>query len=122
MSKKEPKVISFKQCPSCGSTNRYCESLGNQEKASGHMRKELTFAFQVIEGICMDKGMDAKLPMGTTLPAYHVTIDICSDCGTLYVTQIVEDKVVKQPNLVLPGQQGGYKMPPFTGASNPRGN
>jgi len=122
MSKKEPKVISFKQCPSCGSTNRYCESLGNQEKASGHMRKELTFAFQVIEGICMDKGMDAKLPMGTTLPAYNVTTDICSDCGTIYVTKIIEGQVAKQPNIVLPGQQGPYKMPPFPGGANPMGN
>ena len=122
MSKEEPKVIEFKKCPNCGSTNRYCESLGNQEKARGHMGKELSFCFQVIEGICMDKGKEPTLPIGTTLPAYHVTTDICSDCGTLYVTQIVENQVIKQPNLILPGQQGGYKMPPFPGTSNPSGN
>ena len=122
MAKEEPRVIEFKECPNCGSTNRYCESLGNQEKARGHMRKELTFAFQVIDGICLDQGMDAKLSVGTTLPAYHVTTDICSDCGTIYVTQIVEGQVIKQPNIVLPGQQGGFKMPPFPGTSNPSGN
>ncbi len=122
MSKEEPKVILFDKCPVCSSKERYCESLGNQEKSRGHMRKDMNFCFQVIEGICIDKGIEATLPMGTTLPSYHVATDICSDCGTLYVTQIVEDKVMKQPNIVLPGQQGGFTMPPFPGTTNPRGN
>ena len=122
MSKEAPKVIEFSKCPICKSENRYCESLGNQEKARGHMRKELTFAFQVIKGICLDQDMEAKLPMGTTLPSYHVTTDICSDCGTLYVIRIIEDQVRKQPNIVLPGQQGGFKMPPFPGTSKPQDN
>ena len=122
MSKEKPKVIEFKRCPVCKSKNRYCESLGNQEKARGHMRKELSFCFQVIEGICMDKGVEPRLPMGTTLPAYHVTTDICSDCGTIYVTQIAEAEVVKQPNIILPGQEGQFRMPPFPGADKPQNN
>ena len=120
--KEEPKVISFGKCPACASENRYCETLGNQEKARGHMRKELTFAFQVIEGVCMDKAIEPRLPMGTTLPVYHVTTDICSDCGTIYVTKIAEDVVTKQPQIMLPGQQGNFKMPPFPGTSKPQEN
>ena len=127
MAEKEPKIITFPQCPVCGSKERYCESLGNQEKARGHMGKELSFCFQVIEGICLDKAVEPKLPMGTTLPAYHVTTDICmgypdKPCGTVYVTRIIEGVVMKQPQIVLPGQQGGFKMPPFHGTSKPTDN
>ncbi len=119
---KDPKIITFDKCPVCGSTERYCESLGKQEKAKGHMRKEISFCFQVVEGICLDKTIEPRLPMGTTLPTYHVTTDICSDCGTVYVTQIAEDVVTKQPQIILPGQQGGFKMPPFPGTSKPQEN
>ncbi len=122
MSEKEPKVIKFDKCPVCKSKKRYCETLGNQEKSNGHMRKELNFCLQVLEGICLDKAVEPRLPMGTTLPAYRVTTDICSDCGTVYVTQIVENVVMKQPQIVLPGQQGGFKMPPFPGTSKPQEN
>lgn len=122
MSKEEPKVIKFEKCPVCKSKKRYCESLATKEKAKGHMREELNFHFQVIEGHCKDPGMEASLPMGTILPAYQVAIDICSDCGTLYVTHIIEGQVIKQPNIILPGQGGGPKLPPFPGTSNVRGN
>lgn len=122
MVENQPRVIEFKKCPVCGSENRYCESLGNQEKTRGHMRKEINFCLQVIEGICLDKGTEPRLPMGTTLPAYHVTTDICSDCGTIYVTQITEVQVMKQPSIVIPGQKGNFRMPPFPGQSNPQEN
>jgi len=112
----------FKACPVCGSKDRYCESLGNGEKGKGRMRKELTFAFQVIEGVCLDKGLEAKLPMGTELPAYHVTTDICSSCGTIYVTSIKEGKVKKQPSIVIPNQAGVAQAFPFPGASDPKRN
>ena len=117
MDKKE-----FKVCPVCGSKERYCEALGNEEKVKGHMRKELTFAFQVIEGVCLDKGLEAKLPMGTELPSYHVTTDICSSCGVIYVTSIKEGRVKKQPNIVLPNQAGVSQAFPFPGATRPQEN
>jgi len=108
MTNEQPKVILFGKCPVCGSKERYCESLGNQEKARGHMRKELTFCLQVIDGACIDKGLETRLPMGTNLPAYRITTDICmgyptKPCGTIYVTSITEEQLIKKPNIVLPG-------------------
>ena len=122
MAEVEIGIKEYKVCPVCGSPERYCEEMGNKEKARGHMRKEMGFCFQVIEGVCVDKGLEGKLPMGTELPAYHVTADICVKCGTIYVTSIEESRVKKQPNLVMPKQGGGFGMGVFPGARNPQGN
>jgi len=101
----EPKVIKFEKCPACGSENRYCESLAVQEKARGHMRKELNYCFEVVNKICMDDETAKTLPSGTEMPAYTITKDICSDCGNIYVTSITEVKAMKQPQLLVPGQR-----------------
>ena len=116
-------VIEFSKCPACGSEERYCESLANQEKARGHMRKDLRYCFEVVNKVCMDDQMVNNLPVGTEMPAYTATTDICSNCGNIYVTSITEVKATKQPQLLVPGGKG-FIPPQFPGPgmSNPKAN
>ena len=126
---KELKVIEFKKCPICGSEERYCESLAIQEKARGHMRRDLNFCLEVTSKTCDDAEIVKTLPVGTEIPAYTITKDICmgfpdNPCGNIYVTSIVEGKAVKKSPILVPGQKGNYTMPQIPGISmnNPNNN
>ena len=116
MAKLEGRIIEIHQCPVCGSTERYCESLAKQEKGRGHMRREINYCFRLTQKLCLDEEVAKTLPTGTAVPAYMVAEDICmgfpdKPCGLIYATKIEETAVKKQPDLLRPGQ-GGFQMPP----------
>jgi len=76
----------FNSCPNCGSTQRFCEQLGEELKEAGMAREEWFFCYDTRQGVVMDKAKQSKLLIGSTLPGFIIHTDICMDCGTIYVT------------------------------------
>lgn len=97
---------SFPKCPCCGSSNRFFESLAKEAKSTGTTRPNWTMFLDVKNGVAMDKARDPMIPIGTELPGYYITTDICADCGNIYATALKTYKVIKSlvpPTLLIPG-------------------
>jgi hypothetical protein len=104
----------FTQCPCCGSTSRFCESLGNELKESGLGREEWNFSLDFKQGAVVDKAMEKKITIGSEVPSYRIRTDICLDCGCLYAIELEASTAKKTivPQVISPD---GRKMagPPF---------
>jgi len=97
----------FNQCPNCGSEQRFCETLANELKEKGFAREEWTFSYETRQGAVVDKAKEADIPLGSDVPAFSITTDICLDCGTFYAIRLNSGTVTKQmppPKLYKPGQ------------------
>ena len=104
----------FTQCPNCGSEQRFFEELGKEIKARGLASEDWRQAYDDKQGVVMDPTKDAKLPIGSTVPAFIIITDICLDCGSVYAIHLERHNA--QKNIRLPSNQG--RMPP--GMNNPQ--
>jgi DNA-directed RNA polymerase subunit RPC12/RpoP len=90
----------FNQCPNCGSTRQFLNELGQELKDRNIARQEWRQHYDVRQGIVIDQNRAVLLPVGSILPGYYITTDICMDCGTLYATRLarIEGKTgIAQP-------------------------
>ena len=104
----------FTQCPNCGSEQRFFEELGKEIKARGLASENWKQVYDVQQGVVMDKTKDSLIPIGSEVPAFLVTTDICLDCGMVYAIRLERHSAKK--GVGIPGNVG--RMPP--GANNPR--
>ena len=107
----------FKQCPNCGSENRFLENLAKELKKKGWARLDWRYAFDYRQGSVIDPDMEKHIPTGGEVPAYTIATDICEDCGTIYATFMettVAKKSTNKPNIVLPNIQLPHDFPEQT--------
>lgn len=99
-------VKEIKKCPACDSNLGFMKKLAKKLKKKGWMDEEFHFWMFVREGIVHQASpiVDAKIPIGSGLPAHKVCIEVCSECGCVYAGRIYEAEAVK-----------GVKMPKPTG-------
>ena len=105
----------FTQCPNCGSEQRFCETLANELKKKGFAREEWTFSYETRQGAVLDKAKEADIPLGSEVPAFNITTDICLDCGTFYAIKLKSGSVTKQvtpPKIIMPGQEPQFGNDP----------
>lgn len=98
-------VNQFDQCPVCGSTNRFYESLAKEVKDRGLTSPDFTAYFNVAQLVVMDRTKDKSIPIGSELPVGIAFVDICQDCGTIYAVRLQRDTVKKHlaiPNIPMP--------------------
>lgn len=111
----EPINKQFTQCPNCGSESRFCETLANELKRAGFARKEWKYGFDFRQGVVVDQAKEKAIPIGSEVPGFQITTDICIDCGIVYAVDIKSYPVKKQlppPKIQLPGQ--GFNDPRFS--------
>lgn len=98
------------ECPNCKSDRRFCEQLGNELKERGLARPDWVFSYDVRTGVVVDGAYtQTKILAGATLPGFAIRVDICMDCGTIYVVHMRRlEGEVKPANtgFIKPGQQG----------------
>ena len=78
----------YKQCPHCGSEERFFEQLGQELKDTGLARPEWNAAYSNQSGFIMDKTRVVILPVGISIPGFHIATDVCMKCGTIYATKL----------------------------------
>lgn len=87
-------IATFDKCPHCKGTRRMMETLGNELKEKGLLRKELNVGLAEVGGPIFDPERASKLVVGGTVPGMFALQDICLDCGRPYTVRI-ERKQVK---------------------------
>ena len=85
----------FTKCPCCGSEDRFLELLGQEMKDRGLAREEWNFHLDVKQGIVTDKTKEAAIPIGSEVPIYGFTTDICMNCGCIYAIDISRSNAKK---------------------------
>lgn len=105
----EELVARFDKCPCCGSTRRFVEEMANEVKAKGWMSPFFNFCAHVIQGIVREDNpqIEAKIPIGSTIPVFVIPLEVCLDCGCLYAIKLVRAEAKKTVPL---GPQ--MKIPP----------
>ena len=98
-------VANFDQCPVCGSTKRFGESLANEIRERGLASEDFRFYVTIHQGAVVDKSKERSIPIGSEFPVLIACTDICLDCGTLYAVQLQRDTVKK--TLVVPPRPMG---------------
>ena len=95
----------FKQCPNCGSDQRFMEQLGQELKDRKLAGEETNIYFSQASGTLMDGRKAAFMPIGIMLPGFQVATDICMDCGTIYAVRMVrlESKFMGVQKKVIEG-------------------
>ena len=78
----------FSSCPNCGSTERFCESLGQELKDSHKARAEWNFRYDQRAGPVVDPNRQILMPVGAEVPGFLITTDICMQCGTVYAIEL----------------------------------
>ncbi len=96
------KVKTFEKCPACGSTNQFFADIVKHMKEEGLVKDEWDFCYDQRTGPVANEQMLKTLPAGTKVPSYFFKTDICSDCGCIYVTKLIEGIAEKRPQIILP--------------------
>ncbi len=92
----------FDVCPNCGSDQRFCEQLAQEVKDKGLGRPEWTLYFDNRSGGVFDQNRAILLPIGSKIPAYQITTDICMECGTIYASEIIKLQATIQRGNIPP--------------------
>jgi hypothetical protein len=100
----------FKSCPCCGSERRFMEELGREVSNRGLARTGWRLCSSVINGVASDPERIDFLPVGTSLPSFHVETDICMDCGAVYAISISRAEATLQ---LAPGTKNPNKYSPL---------
>jgi len=106
----------FKQCPACGSEDRFFEQLCNELKIKGWAREEFHFHLEMSKGVVLDKTREATIPIGSEVPGYGIMTDICINCGCLYATELIRNDVKKSADVsrLIPPRGKGPPRQPFS--------
>ena len=80
------------------------EDMALEVKGKGWMRPEFEVGAVRMEAIVGDLSLDAKIPIGSTLPAFRVIADVCPKCGSVYAMKIVRIEVRKSLNIIPPSK------------------
>jgi len=102
----KPELVAEFDCPVCGSSERFCESLAEEVKEKGWMRPELNFYAQIWQGAVSDQLWAYKIPIGSKVPAFHIYVDVCLKCGCIYAAKLergVGVKVAGPPPVLTSG-------------------
>ena len=99
----------FNQCPSCGSVERFCKNIATELRERGLARENFNFYYDERTGGAIDQAKANMLIIGSTIPGFHICVDICEDCGTMYVVKLerVEARTSPAPNRKAPPTQFG---------------
>ncbi len=92
----------FDKCPACGSTKRFFGDIVKKMKEDGLVKTDWNFCYDQRSGVVASEEMLKVLPAGTKFPSYLLQTDICSDCGCIYVTKLVEGEAEKKPQILMP--------------------
>ena len=95
----KPRLVVENKCPVCGSTDRLCGPLAQEMKDKGWMRPEFNYYPQIWQAAVYDQTSLHKIPIGSTVPAYHVYVGICmgypnKPCGCIYAVKIQKSRGV----------------------------
>jgi len=78
----------FNSCPNCGSDFQFFNELGKELTERKLARPEWNMRYEMRQGVVADPAKVELLPPGTPLPAFHITLDVCGDCGTVYAVAL----------------------------------
>lgn len=87
--------LNFDKCPACGEAAGFVKSLADAVKARGLMRNEYNPPVYLIRGIVRDPEKEAALVIGSCLPVFEVHLEVCSKCGCVYGTRLIEGEATK---------------------------
>ncbi len=85
----------FTNCPACGSTDRFFEQLGQElidRKLTGD---KWYFSYESRSGPVVDQTKEPAYPIGTEVPTFGITTDVCMDCGCMYAIHLGRGDVKK---------------------------
>lgn len=101
----------FPLCPNCNSPHRFMEELGQEVKERGLARPEWRALYEVRTGVLVDQDRAILIPIGAAVPGFHIGLDICMDCGTLYAVELarLEGRIDSTSLPKKPQQPPNYK-------------
>jgi len=93
----KPELVVENVCPVCGSTERLCDPFVQEMKDKGWMRPEFNYYPQIWQSAVYDKTLLHKIPIGSTVPAYHIYVGVCMGwpnrpCGCIYAVKIEKSR------------------------------
>ena len=92
------------ECPACGKTERFFESILKELKGKGLIEPNITqFSFQIMQGILLDEAKIKALSFQDDLPGFFLIWDFCADCGCQYAVRLERKVAKKKPSLLIPG-------------------
>ena len=111
--KEGPQVIAeFSACPHCGSKRRFVNSIADEQRQKGLFGDDVVGVFGT-SGALLDPKKMSKMVIGTKIPAFDATLDICIDCGTVYAVRLIRSEAMLQVQM----GKSKFQMPP--GFGNP---
>lgn len=85
------------KCPSCESTERESESMVNEEKKKGRVKKDTSGPLmRQITGVAIPNPLNVP---NFKVPGLIADLDICSNCGLLYATMVERKLVIPPPTM-----------------------
>ncbi len=84
----------------------FFEQMGNELKLRGILKPETEVCLDMKSGVVGNKEMINRLPIGSELPGFKYTTDICMKCGTIRAVKIESHNVKKEPELIIPEIRG----------------
>ena len=107
----KPQLVTENKCPVCGSTDRLCAPLAQEMKDKGWMRPEFNYYPQIWQSAVYDQTLLGKIPIGSTVPAYHIYVGVCMGwpnrpCGCIYAVKIEKSRGVYTGPIAQAEEQG----------------
>ncbi len=102
----------FTKCPNCGCEERFFESVANELKEKGQMRKEFGFHLDAKQGAITDPVKFEAQLVGSEVVGYAFATDICPECGTIYAVKL-ERVVGKKTATPIDQRNNKYHFPRF---------
>ena len=103
--------VTFSQCPVCGSTERFGETVSQEEIAKGNLPKDSRTAIMLTKTMVFAPRDNRVLLARREVPVLVGIFDVCCSCGTLYCISMEKGVGVVEPQVGKPGGD----TPPFFG-------
>ena len=87
----------FNQCPNCGSLNTIYEGEAKRMVSEGQAPEDFHYSMAKYQAPVANQQMIDQLPLMVRLPIITTILDVCADCGTVYVTKVIWDEIIKKP-------------------------
>jgi len=107
-------VKEFTKCPACGKNEPFFGKITDELKERGIVDKAFDFRLDAKSGAVMQPQKEASLPIGSEVPGFVFTTDICSNCGCIYVVKLQRTSLKKTlaPVQLKPNRAERRRMSP----------
>lgn len=103
----------FNVCPVCGSTEKFGETVTQEEIEKGNLSEDSKTAIMLSKTMIFDPQNNQTIIARRQVPVLVGIFDVCCSCGALYCTEMRKEVGIIEPQIRRSNHPGEDTLPFF---------